>query len=276
MIFASQIERLLAEDVDGGDITTEGLGICGCAGRMTFTARGDMVVAGIDVARRMMEGLDVSLHAGDGERVAAGTLLLEARGSAGDLHRAWKATQTLMEILGGIATATRALVEAATSVDPGVRVGTTRKTVPGARRLSQLAVKAGGGVLHRQGLGETVLVFAEHRAFLSDLPLDALAARLRRAQPEKSLGIEVGDIEEAVAAADAGFNVLQLEKFSPDDVRCLADRLHGRRNPPLIAAAGGINPDNVGAYVAAGAGFIVTSWPYTARPRDVSVRIEAV
>lgn len=273
MILDSDIDRLIAEDVAGGDVTTDALGFGKSPGVMTFAARGAMVVAGIDVARRMMDRLEVEVFAEDGDRVAAGTPLLTARGTAGELHRVWKVSQTLMEILGGIASATRAVVDAVESVDPAVRVGTTRKTVPGARRLSQLAVKAGGGVLHRQGLAETVLVFAEHRVFLPDLDLAGMAARLRRSQPEKSLGIEVSSIDEAMAAAEAGFDTLQLEKFSPDGVRQLAERFSGWARRPLIAVAGGVNPDNAGDYVRAGAGFIVTSWPYTARPRDVQVRI---
>ena len=64
---------------------------------------------------------------------------------------------------------------------------------------------AGGGILHRQGLGETILVFAEHRVFLPGRTLGEIAGSLRRAQPEKSLGIEVATVEEAVEAAQSGF-----------------------------------------------------------------------
>ena len=172
---------------------------------MTFTARHDMVLAGIEVAARMMDGLAVDLHASDGDRLPAGTPILEASGRAGELHRAWKAAQTLLEILSGIATATRAVVEAAAPVP----VATTRKTVPGARALSQLAVRAGGGILHRHGLSETILVFPEHRVFLAGESLSDIAARLRRTQPEKALTVEVGTIDEAVEAAVAGFDVVQ-------------------------------------------------------------------
>jgi len=154
-----------------------------------------------------------------------------------------------------------------------IRIATTRKTVPGARKLSQLAVKAGGGILHRQGLGETILVFAEHRAFLPHLSVADLAAHLRRAQPEKAIGIEVATPGEALEAIAAGFHVIQLEKFAPADIANLAKEVGPHSGFPLLVAAGGISPDNVGDYVQAGAGLIVTSWPYTARPRDVAVTI---
>ncbi|WP_237153183.1 ModD protein [Oryzibacter oryziterrae] len=272
MITLADIERLLEEDAGGGDVTTEALGIGALPGRMEFRARGAMVLAGIEVAARMMAGLDVQILVRDGTLCAAGQPLLTARGTAGELHRVWKAAQTLLEILSGIATATRELVDASAAVNPDVRIATTRKTVPGVRRLSQLAVKAGGGILHRQGLGETVLVFDQHRVFLDGWDFRAIHAQLRAQQPEKALGIEVASVEDALEAAAAGFDVIQLEKFSPADVAALAGKI-GVTKRPLLAAAGGLSPETVGAYIAAGAGLIVTSWPYTARPRDVAVTL---
>jgi molybdenum transport protein len=269
----AEIARLIAEDAGSGDLTTEALGIGRRSGRMTFHARGPMVLAGAGIACGMMEGLDVAPEARDGDALEAGAPILAATGPVAALHRSWKAGQTLVEILSGIASATRQLVDAAAAVDPAIRVATTRKTFPGVRHLSQLAVKAGGGILHRQGLGETILVFAEHRAFLADWTLSDIAAHLRRAQPEKALGIEVADVREALAAADAGFDLIQLEKFLPADVAEVRARVRRSGHWPVIAAAGGISPENVADYVRAGAGLIVTSWPYTARPRDVSVRI---
>lgn len=273
MISAADIDRICQEDVGGGDLTTDALGIGGLPGEMVFRARGEMIIAGVEVASRMMAGLDLDIHARDGDRLASSGLILSARGAAADLHRVWKSAQTLIEILSGIATATRAIVDAAAKINPDVRIATTRKTVPGARHLSQLAVKAGGGILHRQGLGETILVFSEHRAFLPNQSLADLAAHLRRAQPEKALGIEVATVDEARAAIDAGFHVIQLEKFPPADVAAVRAYRGQGTGFPLLAAAGGISPETVADYVRAGAGLIVTSWPYTARPRDVAVTI---
>jgi molybdenum transport protein len=94
--------------------------------------------------------------------------------------------QTLVEIWSGIATAARAIVDAATAVSPDVVVACTRKNVPGTKSYAVRAVRAGGAVMHRLGLSETVLVFPEHRAFLGDEPLRETVRRLRRAAPEKS------------------------------------------------------------------------------------------
>ncbi len=272
------IDALLTEDAPGGDLTTESLGLEDRRGRIALAARDAMTVAGVEVAAAMLRrrGAMVALACRSGERIAAGAKLLSGEGDAAGLHLAWKASQTLVEILSGIATAARAIVEAVEAVDPNVRVVCTRKTFPGGRRLSHLAVKAGGAILHRAGLSETILVFAEHRAFLRDEPLASIAERLLRTAPEKKLAIEVGGAEEAREAIEAGFDVIQLEKFSPEAVGEVADFARRRGSPPLIAAAGGINAANAGAYVRAGAGLIVTSAPYAAPPRDVSVTIRPV
>ncbi|MBT3071013.1 ModD protein [Rhodomicrobium sp. Az07] len=273
----SLIDSLLAEDTPDGDLTTLSLGIGGRPGRMMFRARNAMTVAGIEIAAAMIRraGADAQIVVPSGTRAKAGDLLLKARGDAKALHTAWKSSQTLVEILSGIATAARSLVDAVEAVDPAIRVACTRKTVPGARRLSVMAVRAGGAVPHRLGLSETILVFAEHRAFMPDANLAGIADVLRREAPEKKIGVEVKSVEEAGEAIEAGFDIIQLEKFEPGevaDVRSLAEAAQSRA---LLAAAGGIHPDNASDYVRAGAGVIVSSWPYTARPADVAVAIEA-
>jgi molybdenum transport protein len=192
------------------------------------------------------------------------------------LHRGWKVAQTLIEIWSGVATAAHAIVEAAASVSPGVVVACTRKNVPGTKSFAIRAVRAGGAVMHRLGLSETILVFPEHRAFLAE-PLPETVKRLRHSAPEKKLVIEVKSIDDAMAAVDAGFDVIQAEKFSPDQIAALTARLRDRMRPgaarPLIAAAGGVNAGNAAAYAQAGADIIVTSAPYLARPCDVQVNL---
>jgi molybdenum transport protein len=175
-----------------------------------------------------------------------------------------------------MATAARAMVDAVRAVDPNVRVACTRKAFPGGRRLSHVAVTAGGAILHRAGLSETILIFAEHRAFLRDQSLAAVMNRLRHVSPEKKIAIEVDDVEEAGEAIDAGFDILQLERFSLAEVAQVAAHARTRSVPPLIAAAGGVTAANAADYVRAGAGMIVTSAPFGAPPADVNVSIAEV
>ena len=103
-----------------------------------------------------------------------------------------------------------------------------------------------------------------------------MVRRLRVAAPEKKLVIEVADADAAIRAADAGFDVIQMEKFAVAEIERTVDGVRARRPGVVLAAAGGIDPDNAGPHVAAGADMLVTSWPYTARPRDVQVDLRPV
>lgn len=268
----AELHRLIAEDCPYGDLTTTSLGIAAQDATLTFRARGVMTVAGIEEAARMLElcGGAASLKVRSGDRAETGALLLAADGKANALHAGWKVAQTFTEIWSGVASAAHMLVDAAKAASPGVTIACTRKNVPGTKAMAVKAIRAGGAVPHRLGLSETILVFAEHRLFL-DQEWAVTAQRLRSAAPEKKLVIEVGDLDEAMRAATAGFDVIQTERFAPDMIAELLARLDRFRPRPLIAAAAGINPDNVANYVKAGADIIVTSWPYTARPADVKV-----
>ena len=271
----AELESLLADDVPYGDLTTEALGIGSAAGTMEFAARDSMVLALAEDAAAIIEmsGCSVDLLSSSGMTLRPGTPILTARGSAGGLLRSWKVAQTLIEIWSGVAFAAREIVDAATAVSPGIVVACTRKNTPGTKRYAVAAVKAGGAVMHRLGLSETVLVFPEHRGFLGEEKLAATVERLRRVGPEKKLVIEVTNVEAAVAAAEAGFDVVQLEKFTPPDVATLVERLRSARRRPVVAAAGGVNSGNAAAYAQAGADVLVTSSPHMAKPRDVQVRI---
>jgi len=275
----AELEQLLADDVPYGDLTTDALGIGAVPGTMAFTARDSMVLALAEDAAAIVElaGGKVELHASSGTALQPGAPILTAHGPAPTLLRSWKVAQTLIEIWSGVATEARAIVDAATAVAPAITIACTRKNIPGTKRFAVAAVKAGGAVMHRLGLSETVLVFPEHRAFLGDEMLAESAERLRRAAPEKKLVIEVNTIQAAIVAAAAGFDVIQAEKFSPAEIAALVARMglmaSIRSAPPVVIAAGGIHAGNVAAYAEAGAGIVVTSSPYLARPRDVQVRI---
>ncbi|WP_066257747.1 ModD protein [Hydrogenophaga flava] len=263
-----ELYRLLQDDAPCGDLTTESLVIGTAAARLDCSARGAMVVCGVEEAARLFElaGARTIWRVDSGSALDAGERLLVAEGTAAQLHRAWKTAQTLVEWASGISTVAAAIVAQA----GGVAVACTRKNVPGTKALSVKAVKAGGAVMHRLGLSETLLVFAEHRLFLDEAPV-LTVARLHRNQPEKKIVVEVSDVAEAQLWAQAGADVLQLEKFSPAALGECRAAIGALPDRPLLAAAGGVRADNAAAYVAAGADLLVTSAPFTAPPRDVQV-----
>ncbi|SOD95301.1 ModD protein [Caenispirillum bisanense] len=265
---------LLADDAPFGDLTTEALGIGSRAARISFAARDPLTLAGGAAAARMLElagAARVEIFAAEGAALAPGAPILAAEGSAAALHRAWKASQTLVETLSGIATRAAAMVAAARRGDPAAVVACTRKTFPGGKALCVAAVKAGGAQMHRLSLSETVLLFPEHLVFEPD-PAAAIA-RVKARLPEKKVVVEVGSLDDALAAARAGVDVIQLEKLSPEQAAAIAAALRALPQPPVLAAAGGVTADNAEAYARAGCRVLVTTWPYLAKPADVQVRL---
>lgn len=272
------IDALAEEDVPLGDLTTRALGIDDRPGRIVLEAGDDMIACATEEAASVLERFGAAANCAtmSGSRAYKGMMLVEAVGSAEALLAGWKVAQNLVEWSSGIATAVHKIVAAARSVSPRIVVACTRKAAPLTRATSVKAIVAGGGEMHRMGLSDTLLVFPEHRAFMVEDDLGAVVARLRARAPERSIVVEVKTEADALAAAEAGVDVLQLEKFWPDAVsqvvRAVARRSDGR---PIVAAAGGINAQNAGAYAAAGADVLVTSAPYWAKPIDVRVRISA-
>src|SRR5487761_2110154 len=236
-----ELAQLLIQDVPCGDLTTETLGIQVQAAHLEFRARQEMVVCAIEEAARLFElnGVKVEVSVRSGQSVGQNTLLLEARGSARMLHRVWKTAQVLVEWASGISTATASIVRASSPV----AVACTRKNVPGTKALSVKAVRAGGATMHRLGLSESLLLFPEHRLYLRESPAE-IVARIKRAEPERKLVVEVSTVAEAIQWAIAGADVLQLEKFTAHEVAECRALLDKDRLTAVLAAAGGIRADN--------------------------------
>ncbi len=273
----AEIDRWLAEDIPFGDLTTHALGIGEQSGRMFFQARDAIVVAASEEAARLLilAGCVVGEIRPSGFKADAGTSLLTAEAPAAALLAGWKIAQTLMEYASGIATVADRIVQAARAVNPAIIVACTRKTFPGTKAMSLKAIMAAGAIPHRLGLSETILVFPEHCAFLGDENSVSALARLKTACPERKIVVEVNNPEEALSAAQAGADVVQLERFSPEAVAHLAPRLATVAPYVKIAAAGGVKAANAADYARAGAHILVTSAPYFAPPADIKVIISA-
>jgi molybdenum transport protein len=273
LISDSELQKWLAEDVPYGDLTTHALAFGQRRGRISFKTRQAMIAACSEEAARLVEiaGAKVTECVPSGTNLQSGDLILTAEGPACALHTGWKVSQTLLETAGGIAASAKAIVEAARGGNPNVVVACTRKSIPGTRALAIKAILSGGAVPHRLGLSETVLVFAQHRVFLEGETLGDIVKRLRAHLPEKKIVVEAETLAEAILTANAGVDVVQLDKATPNDVASLRRHCNTLMPRPLIAAAGGINATNSADYARAGADVIVTSAPYTARPVDVKV-----
>jgi molybdenum transport protein len=258
-----------------GDLTTDSLGIGSLSGNVLFQARQSMRICAIEEAARLFElaGAQAEFLLPSGSDAIADAIMLRASGPAEALHRAWKVAQTLVEYASGISTAAAAMVAALRAAGFTTPVACTRKNFPGTKAIAVKAVQAGGAVMHRLGLSETLLVFPEHLEFVPADERAAALAQLRSRCPEKKLVAEAASIAAAIMLSECGVEVLQLEKFTPDAVAACRAALAQRKLQPLLAAAGGVNATNAVAYARAGAELLVTSAPYFAKPADVKVTI---
>jgi molybdenum transport protein len=270
----SWLQQLLAEDVPYGDLTSFALELGRQGGQMQFSARYDMVLCGSEEARRLgeLQGLTaVDAFRPSGSRLLAGEPILTLAGPADALHRVWKTAQTMMEYLSGVATGTANLLAAARSGNPQIALACTRKNFPGTKAAAMKAILCGGALPHRLGLSETLLLFAEHRLFLGNETPEQTVVRLRLQCPERKLVVEVSSRAEAEIWAQAGVDVLQLEKLPPAEVAAVVQMSQHYPQRPVVAVAGGVSFANAEAYAATGAQVLVSSAPYQAPPKDVQV-----
>ncbi|WP_101721763.1 ModD protein [Eggerthella timonensis] len=271
----ARIDGFIAEDVPYVDLTCAVLGIGDEPGEMAYFTREDCVLAGSNVVRRIMGklGCDVVEARRDGDRVAAGEAFFVVRGAAVDLHAAWKVCLNVFDHLSAVATKTRAMVDAAHAANPRCEVLTTRKSMPGAKDLLTEAVMAGGAFPHRLGLSETVLVFDHHLTFFGGF--DAFVEQLPAIKArciEKKLFVEA-DAERARVLARVGVDGIQVDKVPPNELAPLVRELREIDRHLTLVAAGGVNPQNAGAYAATGVDGLATTAPFAAKPLDMSVRM---
>lgn len=274
----ARVDELIAEDIPYIDLTCEVLGIADEPGEMEYFTREACVLAGVEVVERVMAhlGCEVVEAKRTGARLAAGESFMTVRGPASALHQAWKVCLNLFDHLSAVATKTRSMVDAAHEANPRCEVLTTRKSMPGVKDLLTSAIMAGGAFPHRLGLSETVLVFDHHLTFFGGF--DAFVEKLpeiRRRCIEKKLFVEA-DAEHARVLARAGVDGIQLDKVPVDELAALVDELRAVDPHLTIVAAGGINPQNAGAYAACGVDGLATTAPFSAKPLDMSVRMRAI
>lgn len=268
------IDGWIAEDAPFLDLTTHLLAIGSRRARISFVLRTPATAACTEEAARIVTrcGGQVESFVPSGTRVPANHPLLSAQGEAASLLRAWKVAQNLLEYACGIAGATTRMVDGVRAAAPGVGVLTTRKHPPGLRRIALKATLAGGALPHRLGVGESMLVFPQHRALLEGWP--ALADRIHihgGGLAERKVVIEAASLDEALQAVQAGCDVVQFDKMPPEQLRVCCETLRKRQPSIWLIAAGGIHEGNAASYARAGVDALVTSSLHFAPPADIGV-----
>jgi nicotinate-nucleotide pyrophosphorylase (carboxylating) len=271
------IDRALAEDVGAGDATTEATVDAAARARATIVQKAPGVISGLEVAEAVFRRLDpdavIDRLGPEGEWRAAGAAVLRVDGSARALLTGERTALNFLGRLSGIATATARVVRAVQDAGGGARILDTRKTTPGLRRLEKRAVADGGGVNHRAGLYDAILIKENHAAAAGGV--GEAVRRARAARPDLPLEAEVRDAAEIEAALAAGAQRLLLDNMTPDEVRAAVAQVGGRAE---LEASGGVSSETVLVYATIdGLHFVsMGALTHSAPGLDLSLTLEAL
>jgi nicotinate-nucleotide pyrophosphorylase (carboxylating) len=272
------IAAALREDIGEGDITTDFFVPETLHATGRITAREKAIVAGIgaagEVFRQVDPSIDIQIIRPDGDEVVAGDVMIEVRGLARSILKAERVALNFLQRLCGIATLTRQFVDAIGNHP--AKILDTRKTTPGLRALEKAAVVAGGGVNHRFGLYDMVLVKDNHLATFGGLSSFAdRIQQLRRERPNIRIEVEVDDLEQARAFAEVdGIDVILLDNMTPAQIR---EALALRKDNVQFEASGGITLKNVKRIAATGVDYIsIGSLTNAARAIDIGLEMTHV
>jgi nicotinate-nucleotide pyrophosphorylase (carboxylating) len=266
------VDRALAEDAPSGDVTGTLVLPAGARCRAELMAKATGVLAGIGVAHIVFDTaarqdalgqIEVQWKCGDGDRVERGQVVAIVSGPARSILRAERVAINFLAHLSGVATLTRAFVEAARPAT----VLCTRKTTPGMRDLEREAVAAGGGSLHRASLSDAVLIKDNHLRMAGGVGPAVRAAKAGGMPVE----VEVETQEELEEALGAGADRILLDNPPPELVRWAVARVG---DPERLEVSGGITLDSVQLLVAAGARVIsVGRITHSAPSLDLSLEV---
>jgi nicotinate-nucleotide pyrophosphorylase (carboxylating) len=266
----SVVAAALAEDVGTGDVTTDALVDAEARAVALLLVKEPGVVCGLDLVEAAFRALDpdarVERLAADGDLLPEGAAVARVESTTRAILTGERTALNLLGRLSGIATATRRYVDAIAGT--GAVVLDTRKTTPGLRRLEKHAVRCGGGVNHRFGLADGVLVKDNH--LLSVPSVTEAVARLRGATT-LPIKVECDTLAQVDEALSAGAEALLLDNMSLDEMREAVRRSAGRAR---LEASGGITLDTIRAVAETGVDEIsVGALTHSARSLDVSLEV---
>lgn len=267
------IANALAEDIHTGDITTAAVMPEPRNVKGLLLAKEMMVVAGIDIPARVFLHLDPTVCYtpcfDDGTLVPAGTVLAQFSGDASLILQAERVALNLLQRMCGTATLTRKYIDAVSGTN--VRIVDTRKTTPGLRVLEKYAVRVGGGINHRTGLYDGVLIKENHITAAGGI---TVAIQRARAYIPHTLKIEVETetLEQVEEALAAGAEIILLDNMDIETIRTAVVRVSGQA---LLEASGGVSLETVRMIAETGVDIIsVGALTHSARAMDISLLLE--
>ena len=269
------IANALAEDVGDGDHTSLATIPAGTQGKAKLLVKDTGILAGVELAVEIFKQVDpnlkvdVRLH--DGAEIKPKDIALEVEGDAQSILTAERLVLNCMQRMSGVATKTHEIVKLLKGT--GTKVLDTRKTTPGMRYLEKWAVKIGGGVNHRFGLFDMILIKDNHVDYSGGIKqaIQNTKDYLQKTGKKLAIEIEVRNLDELQQVLDAGgIDRILLDNFNFDDLRKAVSMIGGKYE---TEASGGITIDNIRQYAECGVDYIaVGALTHSVKSLDLSLK----
>ena len=271
------INLALAEDVGDGDHTSLATIPQSATGKAKLLVKDEGILAGVELAEQIFKTVDADLKVDiklkDGAEIKPGDIVLYVSGSAQSILKAERLVLNCMQRMSGIATTTQQIVKL--TAGSGVKLLDTRKTTPGLRMLEKWAVRIGGGVNHRFGLYDMILIKDNHVDYAGGIKNAISAARNYLQKTHKSLQIEIEvrnfkELNEVIE--EGGADRILLDNFTITDLKEAVKLINKKY---ITEASGGINLKNIAAYADTGVDYI-SSGALTHSVKSLDLSLKAV
>lgn len=269
--FSDIVDRALAEDLaDRGDITSRSVIAESATSQANIVARSPGIVAGLDVAEHVFVTVDPDVEfdglVTDGTGVQAGSVLATVTGPSRSILTGERTALNLLGRMSGVATATAELAGAVEGTR--ARITDTRKTMPGLRVLDKYAVVAGGGVNHRVGLYDQVMIKDNHIMAAGDIERAVAAAREAHGDQVRVV-VEVEDLDQLAVVLKTSADRVLLDNMSTEMLRQAVEMVDGAME---TEASGGVTLDTVRAIAESGVDYISVGWiTHSAPQMDIAL-----
>lgn len=267
------IAAALAEDIGKGDITTLATVSPKKKGRAVAVAKQDFIVAGLEIFEFAFKCIDKNIKVNkfttDGNPVKEGDILAEVAGRLSVILQAERTALNFLQRMCGIATQTARYVRAVQGT--GVQILDTRKTVPGLRLLDKMAVRLGGGMNHRFGLFDAVLIKDNHIEAAGGITA-AVAAQKKYLKKKLKIEVEVKNISEVKEALACGVDIIMLDNMTNAAMKKAVALVQGRA---LTEASGNVNLRRIVSIAKTGVDFIsIGELTHSVSAADISLLVE--
>jgi nicotinate-nucleotide pyrophosphorylase (carboxylating) len=271
----SFIANALAEDVGDGDHTSLATIPAGTQGKAKLLVKDTGILAGVDLAIEVFKQVDPNLKVNillhDGAEIKPKDIVFEVEGDARSILTAERLVLNFMQRMSGVATKTHEIVEALKGTN--TKVLDTRKTTPGMRYFEKWAVKIGGGVNHRFGLFDMILIKDNHVDYSGGIKqaIQNTKDYLQKTGKKLAIEIEVRNLDELQQVLDeGGINRILLDNFNFDNLRKAVSMIDGQYE---TEASGGITIDNIREYAECGVDYIsMGALTHSVRSLDLSLK----